>query len=649
MTRMVYPFTAIVDQEGMKKALILTVIDPTIGGILIRGQRGTAKSTAVRALAQLLPSIEVVRGCPFNCHPSDPRLMCDECRARFRETGEPLPSVTQKMRVVELPIGATEDRVIGTLDMEAALRTGRRAFEPGILAEVHRGFLYVDEINLLPDHLVDILLDAAAMGVNYVEREGISFSHPSRFVLVGTMNPEEGELRPQLMDRFGLCVEVRGIEDVTTRQEVVTRRLAYDRDPEAFVAQWRPRDEKLGQAISKAQRAVASIALTPEALAAISQICSDLKIDGHRGDITMAKAAAALAAYYGHQRVRDEDVREAAILVLPHRIRRSLMDDEASFSIEAVDQSIEKARKTAPVAEIAPPFEKKKTSKPPEGNAEHLTVRVHGISEATYDLTFPEVKARGPRQAPSGRSVKAPAPFEGAYVRSVLPRGKPKDVALDATMRTAALSRARRGQAGGRRMVIRPDDIRVKWREKKAGRCILFVVDASGSMGVQAQMRETKAAIISLLNRAYKNRDRVGLIVFQGVKARLVLPPTGSIDLARRHLKTIPTGGKTPLAAGLALGLATLKTERLKHPDEEALMVVVSDGRANVPLNGGDPLDDAVKVAREIRKSPADVMFLDTEIDPCAFGYGWELARIMKATYIPLGQLDAGRLVSLVA
>ncbi len=646
--RTVYPFSAIVDQEGMKKALILTVIDPTIGGILIRGQRGTAKSTAVRALAQLLPSIEVVKGCPFNCHPSDPRLMCDDCRKRFKESYTPLPSISQKMRVVELPIGATEDRVIGTLDMETALQTGQRSFEPGILAEVHRGFLYVDEINLLPDHLVDILLDAAAMGVNYVEREGISFSHPSRFVLVGTMNPEEGELRPQLMDRFGLCVEVRGIEDPVVRQEVVVRRLAYDRDPDTFLEQWRLQDERLGQAISRAQQSVSSIELSPEALSAISHICSDLKIDGHRGDITMAKAAVALSAYYGHKRVREQDVREAATLVLPHRIRRSLMDDEASFSVEAVDQSIEKAKKTANFAEIAPPSEKKKTSLSPREDRDKVTTRVYAIGEASYDLTFPEVKARGLRQAPSGRSVKAPAPFEGAYVRSILPRGKPKDIALDATVRTAALFQSRRREKDRVSLVIRPTDVRVKWRQKKSGRCILFVVDASGSMGVQAQMRETKAAILSLLTRAYQSRDRVGLIVFQGTQARLLLPPTVSVDLARRYLKTIPTGGKTPLASGLALGLATLRMERLKHPDEEALMVVVSDGRANVAFNGGDPLDDAVKVARQIKKAPVNVMFLDTEIDPCAFGYGWDLARIMKATYIPLEQLDARRLVSLI-
>jgi magnesium chelatase subunit D len=648
VTRSVYPFSAIVDQEGMKKALILTVIDPTIGGVLIRGQRGTAKSTAVRALANLLPLMEVVKGCPYHCHPSDPHLMCEDCRERFEASGKPLPSSSREMRVVELPIGATEDRVIGTLDMETAIQTGRRAFEPGILAEVHRGFLYVDEINLLPDHLVDILLDAAAMGINYVEREGISFSHPSRFVLVGTMNPEEGELRPQLMDRFGVCVEVKGIEKPEIREEVIVRRLAYDRDPDGFLDQWKPQDERLGKAISQAQRLHNTIELGQEPLRMISRICSDLKIDGHRGDITMAKAAVALAAYYGHQQVWEQDVREAAALVLPHRIRRSLMDEDVTFSIESVDQSIEKAKQSAAFTETMPVGEKKKSLNRKKGTGKIIT-KVHTIGETPYDLTLPNIKPRISRNTPAGRDVKAQASLDGAYVRSVLPHGKLRDIALDATVRTAAMFQNRRKRERDRILVIRPADIRVKWRQKKTGRCILFVVDASGSMGVQDQMRETKAAILSLLSKAYRNRDRIGLVVFHGTQANLVLPPTGSVDLGRRYLRKVPTGGKTPLAAGLALGLQTLKTERLKYPDQAFLLVIVSDGRANVAFNGGDPLDDAIAVAKQFKKADVDTLFIDTEIDPCAFGYGWDLAKIMKAAYVPLGQLDSGRLVSLIS
>ena len=644
----VYPFSAIVGQEGMKKALLLTVIDPSIGGILIRGQRGTAKSTAVRALAHLLPALEVVAGCPYHCHPADPDLMCGDCLKQFKESGEPLPATIRETRVVELPIGATADRVIGTLDMEKALRTGTRSFEPGILAEVHRGFLYVDEINLLPDHLVDLLLDAAAMGTNYVEREGISFSHPSRFVLVGTMNPEEGELRPQLMDRFGLCVETGGITEPAARREVILRRIAYDRDPAAFSRRWADTDAALRVDISRAREHLKGLTLSENALDIISQICSDLKIEGHRGDITIAKAAAAFAAYYGHPEILQEDVREAAILALPHRIRHSLMDDEVSFSVETIDKALESMERNTLSPAIAPPAEKKKgnTGAAPSNNT--LSTRVSPIGEAPGELVFPEIKPKKKHYPATGKSLKSKASISGAYVRSELPKGKPRDIALDATLRTAAALQKERGRNGTGSLIVHTSDIRVKCREEKNGRMIQFVVDASGSMGVRQQMRETKAAILSLLTKAYQKRDRVGLVVFQGLCARLVLPPTNSVDLARRQLKTIPTGGKTPLASGLALGLSTLMKDRLKHPEQHPLMVIVSDGKANIAFNGGDPIDDAVAVARRIRKESVETMFVDTEADPCAFGYGWDLSKIMRASYTHLGQVHAKRLVSLL-
>ena len=644
----VYPFSAIVGQDGMKKALLLTVIDPLIGGILIRGQRGTAKSTAVRALAHLLPALEVVAGCPYHCHPADPDLMCGDCLKRFQESGEPLPATVRETRVIELPIGATADRVIGTLDMEKALRTGTRSFEPGILAEVHRGFLYVDEINLLPDHLVDLLLDAAAMGTNYVEREGISFSHPSRFVLVGTMNPEEGELRPQLMDRFGLCVETGGITDPAARREVILRRIAYDRDPAAFSGSWKEADEALRGNILRARERLKGLVLSENALDIISRICSDLKIEGHRGDITIAKAAASLAAYYGHPEILQGDVREAAILALPHRIRHSLMDDEVSFSVETIDKALENMNRNTLSPEITPPSEKKKGRAGTAPSDSTLSTRVAPIGETPVELVFPEIKLKKKYRPATGKSLKSETSASGAYVRSELPRGKPRDIALDATLRTAAALQKKRGRNGTGPLLIHTSDIRVKCREEKNGRMIQFVVDASGSMGVRQQMRETKAAILSLLTKAYQKRDRVGLVIFQGSRARLVLPPTNSVDLARRHLKTIPTGGKTPLASGLALGLSTLMKNRLKHPAQLPLLIIVSDGKANIAFNGGDPIDDAIAVARRIRKEPVEAMFVDTEADPCAFGYGWDLSKIMRASYTHLGQVQARRLVSLI-
>ena len=311
----VYPFAALVGQELLKKALILNAINPRLGGLLVRGEKGTAKSTAARGLAALLPPIPVVAGCPFHCHPEQAELMCGSCRERLAK-GEALPVRYRPMPVVDLPLGATEDRLLGSIDLERAIKSGERHFEPGLLAAANRGILYVDEVNLLDDHLVDVLLDAAAMGVNVVEREGISFEHPARFILVGTMNPEEGELRPQLLDRFGLCVEVTGLTNLDERMAVVTRRLAYEADSAGFAAQWEAHQERLRDNIISARERLPRVTYTPEILRLISMICLDQGVDGHRADIFMLKAAQTLAAFYGHVEVIQADVREAALLVL---------------------------------------------------------------------------------------------------------------------------------------------------------------------------------------------------------------------------------------------------------------------------------------------------------------------------------------------
>ena len=319
--RTVFPFTAIVGQEKMKKALILNAINPNIGGVLIRGEKGTAKSTAVRALAFLLPEIEVVADCPFNCNPYLETEMCHRCRER-KAKGEVLPVIKRRMQVVDLPLGATEDRVVGTLDIERALKTGEKHFEPGILAAAHRGILYVDEVNLLDDHLVDVLLDAAAMGVNIVEREGVSFSHPAKFILIGTMNPEEGELRPQFLDRFGLCVDVEGIHDPKMRVEIVKRWLEYESDPHTMEEKWAEEEKRLRERILNAQVLLPKVSYTDETLTLIAQIALEAGVDGHRADIAMFKVAKTLAAYHGHTEITEEDIKEAADLVLPHRLRR---------------------------------------------------------------------------------------------------------------------------------------------------------------------------------------------------------------------------------------------------------------------------------------------------------------------------------------
>ncbi|BBO89149.1 ATP-binding protein [Desulfosarcina ovata] len=325
-TQPIYPFTAIVGQEKMKLALILNIINPTLSGVLIRGEKGTAKSTAVRALARILPAIPVVRDCPFQLPEGEADGVCRECSridcSRAILNSEPVDIHTRGIRVVELPVGATEDRVVGTMDLEHALKKGEKQVEPGILAAAHRGILYVDEVNLLDDHVVDVLLDSAAMGVNTIEREGVSFSHPARFTLVGTMNPEEGELRPQLLDRFGLCVHIEGIQDAEDRVAIMERRAAFDEDPESFCTAWEAESKVVVERIERAIALYPKVTIARDLLFTIAQCCLDVGVDGHRGDIIILKTAKTLAAWNGREEVEKADIDNAAELALPHRVRR---------------------------------------------------------------------------------------------------------------------------------------------------------------------------------------------------------------------------------------------------------------------------------------------------------------------------------------
>jgi Mg-chelatase subunit ChlI len=348
----VFPFTAIVGQERMKRALVLNAISPQIGGVLIRGERGTAKSTAARALAALLPEILIVSDCPFNCQPSQIELMCDRCRERV-QAGEALPFSLKKTRFIDLPVSATEDRVVGTLDIERAIKLGERHFEPGVLAAANRGLLYVDEVNLLDDHVVDLLLDSAAMGINVVEREGISFQHPARFILVGTMNPEEGELRPQLLDRFALAVDIQGIADTQSRVQILERRVQYDKDTEAFCRLWCAAEDSMAQRILAAQELLPTVTYTQQDLVTIAQLTSEMQVDGHRADIVILKAACAQAAFEGRSEIEATDIFSAAELALPHRLRRKPFEDPAS-QMAKLEQRLEEAHSKSEMMSILP-------------------------------------------------------------------------------------------------------------------------------------------------------------------------------------------------------------------------------------------------------------------------------------------------------
>lgn len=606
----VFPFTAIVGQERMKLALVLNAIEPSIGGVLIRGERGTAKSTTVRALADVLPPIEVIEGCPYSCEPRSPQGLCHVCT----EPRGLLPRGFRPVRMVDLPIGATEDRVVGTLDIEAALKLGEKRFQPGLLAEAHRGIIYIDEVNLLSDHLVDILLDSAAMGQNYVEREGVSFSHAARFVLIGTMNPEEGEVRPQLLDRFGLAVEVETLSDPEQRAEVVRRRLQFDADPEAFRARWRPQEEALRRRIQEAQAILPSVQADEGLLAYIAQVCLEHHVEGLRADIVTYRAARVHAAFQGRDRALREDVDAVAELALLHR-RRPPRQPQPLARPPSPD------RGPGP-AEGRPAPE---TSSPPAARPGERTF-APGPAAEPPTLLLREEKAP-PLVRAGRRATVRRARGRGRYVTFRFPRGRPVDLALGPTLRAAAV---RTGRLWQPRLPLRvlPEDLREKVREEKVGALLLFLVDASASMAARRRMATVKGAIQHLLADAYRQRDRVALVCARGQRATVVLPPTGSGERARRALEELPTGGATPLAAGLALAHHLLERHRLANPRAPALLLLASDGRANVAQHGGDPLEEAIEEAERLRRRGFRSVILDAEAGP-----GFRLGMLERLAY----------------
>ena len=667
-----FPFTAIVGQVAMKRALLLNAVNPKIGGVLVRGKKGTAKSTAVRSLASLLPEVTVVQGCPYNCSPEERQGLCSRCEP----ANDSAQTVVRKIPIVDLPVGATEDRLVGSLDIEEAIKTGNRVFEPGLIAATHRGILYIDEVNLLNDHLVDILLDAAAMGRNYVEREGISITHRSEFILVGTMNPEEGDLRPQLLDRFGLAVEVDGRFSPEERQEVVKRRIAYEADPQEFMARWQKAEEEERTRVLHSQEVLTNVVVSDDILALITSICAEYDVDGMRGDIVMYKTAATIAAYENRTEVNAEDVREAANLALLHRQRRqpfqqpnlatdqldSMVDDFQSQDRQREHQDTSQNQDqgegdSEPSDLSTPDLEPKEPDTEPDTEPDDLGPSSWGgeqqfevgdpFSVRPLNLKPPDQRSR---RALGRRNVTITDSSAGRYVRSRMPEGKASGLALDATLRAAAPHQVERRADSDSpiAVLIEPWDIRDKVRESKSGSLVLFVVDASGSMGAQRRMVAVKGAIMSLLLDAYQRRDRVGMISFRGTNASLILPPTNSVDLAQAHLQEMPTGGRTPLSAGLFKALEIIETERIKDRDVLPLLVLLSDGRGNVALGQDSPLDEAYAAAGIIGDDKIPSVVVDTESGFIKLGMVQSVAEAMGAQYLKLEDLRADSLAEAV-
>ncbi|MFF9666142.1 putative cobaltochelatase [Streptomyces althioticus] len=651
-----FPFTAVVGQDDLRLALLLNAVSPSVGGVLVRGEKGTAKSTAVRALTSLLPEVAVVPGCRFSCDPASPDSGCPDGPHDGGGGGASRPA-----RMVELPVGASEDRLVGALDIERALAEGVKAFEPGLLAAAHRGILYVDEVNLLHDHLVDLLLDAAAMGASYVEREGVSVRHAARFLLVGTMNPEEGELRPQLLDRFGLTVEVSASREPDQRVEVVRRRLAYDDDPAGFAARWADEEAAVRQRIVGARELLPSVRLGDGALRQIAATCAAFEVDGMRADIVMARTATALAAWAGRTDVLAEDVRQAALLALPHRRRRNPFD-APGLDEDKLDETLEEFSGDddpdpdgdgggpgggggRPEPDEGPAGDGADAARPAEGEGEPAP---GGAGEQSPVRAAEPFRAKvlsvpGIGEGVAGRRSRARTEH-GRTTGARRPQGTLTKLHLAATVQAAAPHQRARGRSG-RGLVVRRDDLRQATREGREGNLVLFVVDASGSMAARQRMSAVKGAVLSLLLDAYQRRDKVGLVTFRGSAADVALPPTSSVDAAAARLESLPTGGRTPLAAGLLKAHDVLRVERLRDPARRALVVVVTDGRAT---GGPEPVALASRVARLFAADGIASVVVDCESGPVRLGLAGRLAGELGGTAVTLDELRADSIAGLV-
>jgi magnesium chelatase subunit D len=640
-----FPLSAIVGQQPLVEALLVNAVSPEVGGVLVRGERGTAKSTAVRALAPLLPRVEAAVGETYAFGPG-----------QTAPGGVVAAEVTVELRaapLVELPLGATLDRLVGALDLRQAL-AGEQVFEPGILARAHQGILYVDEVNLLADHLVDALLDAAASGVARVEREAVSVEHDARFILVGTMNVEEGELRPQLLDRFGLGVEVRAPREAGERAEIVRRRLAFERDPAAFVERYAEDERALAARIADARARLDGVRLPERELLRIAGACAELGVDGVRGDLVTARAARALAALDGVEEVDESHVRRAAALALPHRRRRDPLDGRQPDPEDverALDGNTENEnvplRNDSPRNDLAkgdsppngsaprggddhspptggpdgsppddgPDDEPHGGAPPPRSSAEQPADRTQPDAPAPPQRRDPPAPARLPAAAleligngtgPLGRRARTAGPQAGA-IDSRPAHHSDEDLAIVATLHARLLGAP-------------AEHVRAPIHAGSESAFLCLVVDASGSMGARRRLARVKGALLELLRDAYARRDRVGLIAFRDRSAEIVIAPGAPLERAAEAIRTLPAGGRTPLAAGLDAAQRLIANEALREPGRRAIAVVLTDGRVH------DPAHEIPRAAAGLGRTAAAVHVIDIEDGPVRLGLAGAVA-----------------------
>ncbi|CAK7009098.1 magnesium chelatase subunit D family protein [Fusobacterium varium] len=630
---MIFPFVAVEGQEKIKKALLLNIVNKRIGGVLINGEKGTAKSTLVRGLGELFSEI----------------------------------------KVINLPLNITEDNLVGSIDIEKTMKSGKKVFQEGLLKKCHNNILYVDEINLLGDSIVSSILEVASREINYVERDGVSFSHECKFLLIGTMNPEEGDLRPQLLDKFGLYVNVAGTEDILERVKVIKKRLEYENNPIKFCEKYKEEEEILKEKVEHAKERIEKIKVSDQIMNIAVKIVEEANTVGNRAEIILVETAKSLAALDGRSYLNIDDLKEAAVFVLPHRTNQKHESTSQSKGNELEDKNQEtEEEKNNSEDNIT---QEKEEEVPEEPNKENFdngndsenieesdrdekknknnenaeSEEEFGIGEIfkVKDILIDDVHDTKKRAGTGKRCKTKSGSLQGRYIKSTLPKGKIRDFAFDATIRAAAPYQ-KKNKENNLMINIKKEHIRVKVREKRTGASILFVVDSSGSMGVKKRMEAVKGAVMSLLKDAYEKRDRVGMVSFRRDKAEELLPITRSIDLAQKKLEKLATGGKTPLAEGIAKAYTIIKNEMRKDKEVVPLIVFLSDGKGNFSASGKDPIKESLEMAEKIKNEGIRAIVIDTEEGFIKLEMAKTLSEVMKAEYYKLENLRSEDMLKLI-
>ncbi len=608
---MYFPFTAIVGQEKAKLALLCNAVNPLIGGVLLSGDKGTGKSTMVRALADVLPEIEVVKDCPFNCNPNGE--MCEACVEK-KKKGD-IEVTKRKMRVVDLPLSITVDRLVGTIDIQKALKEGIRALQPGILAEANRNILYIDEVNLLDDYIADVLLDAAAMGWNVIEREGVSLKHPSRFILIGSMNPEEGELRPQILDRFGLYVQIEAVKDVDQRIEIVKRVEEFQADLIAFRKKYEGEQEKLRESVEKARKIVNEVEIDDDLLKLLAKTIVENGIKTHRAEIVTVKTAKAIAALDGRKKVNLEDLKKAMELALPHRLRDKPFEPPSPPKMPKDDNKQSQQHEDRPNHKHDQKQNRQSNqTQNPSSEGKGNNEQQFETADIDLDLSWNREKNRGGKAARGSRDEKATVIGypHGHQVSNTIPSKSEQlcDIDLIATMRASAAKL---------KSEIEDEDIRVRVRKVRTPRLTVMMLDCSGSMAAMRRISIAKGVAKRIIENSYVKRDLLALTIFRGYGTEIIVPPTRKYAKVMSALQSVRIGGRTPLSSALQTLLMLAKNFRMKNKNSIVKCILISDGKANVSISGKSIKDEIQTLASAIKKDKIKFEIYDTRaktIDP---------------------------------